>query len=133
MASNSDKLIPTVCLLPPKTLALAKATLKRVTAVVLRDAECNTDVVTDKFIEGNGSRFEDHRFHVRVVRSKKNSSDTASSMIVNTTLGLEGPEYVSSWKILDGRCDLLLKTPWRKSTGSEIDYGFLSVSVKDIS
>lgn len=132
IASKSDKEIQSICSLLAEPPTRFRSALNEVNAVVLKDDGCNTNVVCKDFIKRNGSRFEVHPYHIKVVHSGKGSSKTAPKMFVNAALRLGSHEYVSNWAIVDSRYDVLLEMLCHKSINPEIDYSVPFVSVKNI-
>lgn len=116
-------------LLPVERLIVLTGEMEGRSVAVLKDDDCNTNVVSKEFVNHNPHLFDLRECNISVTHSKKDSTEHAHQLILNGTLCIGSHYYVSNWAVADCRYDVLLGMPWHKEMRPVVDYAIPSVVV----
>ena len=114
--------IPTDGPIPVALLLVLTGKLNGVSARVLKDDGCSTNVISRRFFGLHRRRFHVRKASVVVNHSKDKSSETSSHVVLNGTLKIGSHTYTSNWVLVDCRYDVLLGMPWHVANNPQIDY-----------
>ena len=114
--------IPTDGPIPVEPLLVLSGKLNGVSARVLKDDGCSTNVISHRFFGLHRRHFHVRKATVVVKHSKEELNETASHVVINETLQIGSHAYTSNWVVADCRYDVLLGMPWHVANKPKIDY-----------
>ena len=123
--------IPTDGPIPVASLLVLSGKLNGISARVLKDDGCNTNVISRRFFGLHRQRFHARKADVVVNHSREGWSEKASHVVYEGTLRIGSHTYTSNWLVADCRYDVLLGTPWHVANNPQIDYKKRIVTVND--
>lgn len=97
--------------------------------VVLKDAECNTNVLYTAFVQRNRHLLNIVPKHTISHNSDRSKTENASEIVLPAAVEIGSHLYLSNWTVTNSRYDFILGTPWHVSQKSNINYVNHSVSV----
>ena len=98
---------PTDGPIPVEPLLVLSGKLNGVSARVLKDDGCSTNVISRRFFGLHRRRFHVMEASIEVKHSKEESNETASQVVLNGTLQIGSHTYTSNWVVADCRYDVL--------------------------
>lgn len=110
---------------------MLSGTLNDVPVRVLKDDGCNTNVVSNRFVERNRHCLTLVKRRCMVKHSQKGSDEVSTEAVLDGTLKIGGHTYKSNWVVSNCRYDVLLGMPWHVSYNPKVDYCGRQVRVKD--
>lgn len=114
---------------PVERLIVLDGELEGVKVVVLKDDGYNTNVVSNNFVSRHANLFNLRNCPMVVFHSKTDSTEKATSVIVQGMLKLGEHEYVSNCAVADFRYYVLLGMPWHVTHQPEVNYAGSIVAV----
>ena len=122
--------IPTDGPIPVAPLLILTGKLNGVSARVLKDDGCSTNVISRRFFGLHRQRFQVRKASVVVNHSNEDTSENSSHVVLNGTLSIGSHTYTSSWVVANCRYDVMLGMPWHVAHNPQIDYVKRNVNVK---
>ena len=114
--------IPTDGPIPVESLLVFSGLLNGVSARILKDDGCSTNVISRRFFGLHRQRFQVRKAKIVVNHSNEDSSETASHIVLNGTLKIGSHTYSSNWVVANCRYDVLLGMPWHVAHNPTVDY-----------
>ena len=122
---------PTDGPIPVEPLLVLNGKLNGVSVRVLKDDGCNTNVISQSFLDRYRKTFEVHNFKTLIKHSRDRSAEESSEVVMNATLNMQTHSYRSNWVFADCRYDVLFGMPWNVANNPRIDYTKRVVQVPD--
>lgn len=116
---------------PVKPLFVLKGRLNGVSVRVLKDDGCNTNVISQRFLDHNRHRFEVIKSNIEVYHSRDGSKEDSTEVVLNGTIKIGSHNYTANWVVAECRYDVLLGMPWHVANSPCIDYKKRVVRVDD--
>jgi len=113
---------PTDASIPVEPLLVLSGKLNGVSARVLKDDGCSTNVISHRFFGLHRRHFHVRKATVVVKHSKEELNETASHVVINETLQIGSHAYTSNWVVAECRYEVLLGMPWHVANKPKIDY-----------
>lgn len=114
--------IPTDGPIPVEPLLVFYGLLNGVSARILKDDGCSTNVISRRFFGLHRQRFHVRKAKIVINHSNEDSSETASQLVLNGTLKIGSHTYTSNWVVANCRYDVLLGMPWHVAHNPNVDY-----------
>lgn len=99
---------------------------------VLKDEECNTNVISSNFLRRNKDTTSKSKANISISHSWQDNLDKSSEIVLDGTLSIGLHSYKSNWIVAKCRYDVLLGMPWHVTNNLSIDYTGWVVRVKKV-
>ena len=113
--------IPTDGPIAVELLNVLKGWLHGKAVKVLKDDECDTNVLSTQFLRNTRTLFKIAKVRSCVNHSQKDTSEEFEELIISGTLKLGTHVYTSNWVVANGRYDVLLGMPWHVAHYPRVD------------
>jgi hypothetical protein len=117
--------------IPVEPLLVMDGTLSGRCARILKDAGCNTNVLSTKFVQRNAEAFKTVRGNVTVNHSAEDRVQQATQVVLDGILEVGNHKYRYNFVVANCRHDVLLGMSWHVARDHNVSYPAREVQLKN--